>query len=221
MDKKERIEKIRKTLEGFVELCRQSHEIWDKQAQAVSEAMREIIALTDPDILEKIEGFIGKTIMGVDGYGDFFIITVGRVKFEKRELYLYGRGVEQVFNGLRTMDSVTVKYEELPMIDSKFDIAKDDPRKYVTEYIGKRRAQALEAATAKVQDKFDKMEKEALDFLDGKERENHCLDVACDQETFSSIVCDETGFRWGEICRAAGVECPEDPPRYDEREQTN
>ena len=217
MDKKERVEKIRKSLEGFVALRRQSYELWDKQSAAVSDAMREILALVIPDIVEKVEGYVGKTIMGVDNCKDFFIITVDHVKFEKWELHLYGRGVEQVPYGIRTMDSVTLKYEELPMIDSKFDIAKDDPRKYVTEYLEKRRAQAMEAATAKVRDKFDKMAQEALDFLDDKERVNHCLDISSDQETFSSIVCDETGFRWGAICRAAGVECPEDPPLCDER----
>lgn len=218
MDKKERVEKIRKKLEGFVELRKQSHEIWDKQAQAVSEAMREILALVNPDIIEKVEGYVGKTIMGIDRCNDFFIITVDRVKFEKWELHLYGRGVEQVSYGIRTMDAVTLKYEELPMLDSKFDIAKDDPKTYVTEYLEKRRSLAMEAATAQIRDKFDKMSQDAMDFLDGKERVNRCLDIATDQETFSSIVRDETGFGWGEICRAAGIECPEDPPRCDERE---
>jgi len=218
MDKKERVEKIRKNLEGFVELRRQSHEIWDKQAHAVSEAMREILALVNPDIVEKVEGYVGKTIMGIDSCKDFFIITVDRVKFEKWELHLYGRGVEQVSYGIRTMDSVTLKYEELPMIDSRFDIAKDDPKTYVTEYIEKRRKLAMEAATEQIREKFDKMGQDALDFLDGKERVNHCLDIATDRETFSSIVRDETGFSWGEICRTAGIECPEDPPRCDERE---
>lgn len=218
MDKKERVEKIRKKLEGFVELRKQSHEIWDKQAQAVSEAMREILALVNPDIIEKVEGYVGKTIMGIDRCNDFFIITVDRVKFDKRELHLYGRGVESVSYGIRTMNAVTVRYEELPMIDSRFDIAKVDPKTYVTEYIEKRRKAEQEAAMAKIRDKFDKMAQDALDFLDGKERPNRCLDIPSDDETFSSIVRDETGFGWGEICRAAGIECPEDPQLCDERE---
>lgn len=222
MDKKERVENIRKHLEGFVELRRQSHEIWGKQekavSEAISEAMREILALVHPDIVEKVEGYVGKTIMGSDSYNEFFILTVDSVKFEKWELHLYGRGVVQVSYGIRAMDSVTLKYEELPMIDSRFDIAKDDPKTYVTEYIEKRRKLEMEAATEQIREKFDKMGQNAMDFLDGKGRVNHCLDIATDRETFSSIVRDETGFSWGEICRTAGIECPEDPPMYDERD---
>lgn len=41
---------------------------------------------------------------------------------------------------------------------------------------------------------------------------------AMDRETFSSIVRDKTGFNWGEICRAARIECPEDPPMGDDME---
>jgi hypothetical protein len=218
MDKKESVEKIRKNLETVVDLRRQSHEIWGKQTQVVSEAMREILALINPAIVEKVEGYIGKTLMGIDHCKDFFLITVDRVRFRKGALDLYGRGVAQVSFGIRTRDSVTIEYKELPMIDSKFDIAKDDPKKYVTEYIEKRRKLEMEAAAEKIRERLDKMGQGALDFLDGKERTNHSLDIRSGRETFRSIVRDETGFSWGEICRTAGVECPEDPPIDIERE---
>ena len=56
-------------MDKFTELRKQTHKIWDDQAALVSQAMRDIFMIINPDIINKIEGFIGHDVMGVDGGG--------------------------------------------------------------------------------------------------------------------------------------------------------
>lgn len=210
MDKKERLKNVRECMDKFVELRKQSHKIWDDQAQLVSQAMRDIFMIINPDIINKIEGFIGHDVMGVDGSGSFFIMNVERVKYEKWEFHLYGKGIEQVnYCGqahVRENRTITVKYEEVPNLDSKFELAKENPQKFVIEYLEKRRKQEMEALTEKLNQRFDAMLNEAKCYLEGREPERHVLKCSCDNETPSSILQEETGFRWSELYQAAGVD---------------
>ena len=214
MDKKERLKNVRKCMDKFVELRKQSHKICGDPAELVSQAMRDIFMIINPDIINKIEGFIGHDVMGVDGSGSFFIMNVERVKYEKWEFHLYGKGIEQVtYCGkahVRENRAITVKYEEVPNLDSKFELGKEDPQKFVTEYLENRRKQEMEALTEKLNQRFDAMLNEAKCYLEGREPERPVLKCSCDKETPRSILQEETGFRWSELYQAAGVDFSEE-----------